>query len=480
LSAELPAFQFRIAEVAPGDAERKLALINLDPEDRVRIAAVRSAVLDHLDDHVAAFFDYLERFDEAHALLSQADVADEVRRLKREHLVALVSGDYGREYVNQRFRLGLIYSRAALGVGVFMGAYHNLMASIGRQIMADVPGDRLDAFEHFTSLKKVAFFDLALIIDAMMADREQTILRQDNEATLQLIASNADLTFANTAVAAAHEALKTEVAEREAISQELVEANRLASLGALVAGIAHELNTPIGNALMVTSSFQGAVRELHAEVTSGSVRRSSLDRFIQTVEEAGRLLDSNLNRAAVQIRSFKQIAVDQTSRRWRPFNLKRTIDDAVRSCTPLLRAASVGVETNVDSGIDMEGYPGALSQLIVNLVENAVKHGLADAAAGEVRIVACRADEAFVEITVSDNGVGIPESLNSKVFGAFFTTTAQHGGTGLGLHIVKTIANGPLGGTIKLGTSEEGGAQFVVVLPLSVPHESGAPSPECV
>jgi len=179
------ALPFRVTEFAPSDIERRLEFVNLGPEDRGRIAAVKADVLDNLDEHIAAFFDHLAKFEEARGLTSRAELLEEAKRLKREHLVAMVAGDYGRDYIDQRFRLGQLYSRTALEVGIFMGAFHNLMASIGRRIMSHYSTDALAGFEHFTSLKKVAFFDIAIIVDAMMADREQTI-RQQQDAIREL------------------------------------------------------------------------------------------------------------------------------------------------------------------------------------------------------------------------------------------------------------------------------------------------------
>jgi len=179
------ALPFRVTEFAPSDIERRLEFVNLGPEDRGRIAAVKADVLDNLDEHIAAFFDHLAKFEEARGLTNRAELLEEAKRLKREHLVAMVGGDYGRDYIDQRFRLGQLYSRTALEVSIFMGAFHNLMASVGRRIMSHHSTDALAGFEHFTSLKKVAFFDIAIIVDAMMADREQTI-RQQQDAIREL------------------------------------------------------------------------------------------------------------------------------------------------------------------------------------------------------------------------------------------------------------------------------------------------------
>lgn len=185
MSKSRSALPFRMTEFAPSDIERRLEFVNLGSKDRARIAEIKADVLDHLDEHVAAFFDHLTKFEEARGLTGRPELMEEARRLKREHLVAMVAGDYGREYIDQRFRLGQMYSRAALEVSIFMGAFHDLMTSIGRRIMGHYPTDAIAGFEHFTSLKKVAFFDIAIIVDAMMADREQTI-RQQQDAIREL------------------------------------------------------------------------------------------------------------------------------------------------------------------------------------------------------------------------------------------------------------------------------------------------------
>jgi rsbT co-antagonist protein RsbR len=174
-----------MTEFAPSDIERRLEFVNLGPDDRARIAEIKADVLDHLDEHVEAFFGHLAKFEEARGLTGRPELIGEAKRLKREHLIAMVAGEYGREYIDQRFRLGQLYSRAALEVSIFMGAFHSLMTSIGRRIMSRYPKDSLAGFEHFTSLKKVAFFDIAIIVDAMMADREQTI-RQQQDAIREL------------------------------------------------------------------------------------------------------------------------------------------------------------------------------------------------------------------------------------------------------------------------------------------------------
>ena len=160
------------------DLERRLRLGDIGPSDRAAIEAIRDVVVEHLDEHVEAFFRYLAKFEESQALLRRPDLVEEARRLEREHIVAMVGGAYGHDYFEQRFRLGQLYNRAQLDTALFLGAFHAQMSSIGRRIMARHPKDSALAFGHFSTFKKVAFFDLSIIVDAMMIDREQTIVRQ--------------------------------------------------------------------------------------------------------------------------------------------------------------------------------------------------------------------------------------------------------------------------------------------------------------
>ncbi len=165
--------------------ERRKQIAGLTPTDVARIQTIKDVVLGNLDDYAAAFFDHLASLDEARPLLDNRALAEKARHLKREHLRGLVSGDYGNEYVEQRIELGLLYSAAGLDTRVFLGAFLNLLSHIGTQIMTHANVPALDAFGAFMSLKKVAFFDLGLIVDVLVFERER-IIRQQQEAIREL------------------------------------------------------------------------------------------------------------------------------------------------------------------------------------------------------------------------------------------------------------------------------------------------------
>jgi len=167
------------------DVERRKRFVDLRPEDVSRIAAIKDAVVRHADEHANAFFSYLSQFEEAAALFRNGDNLREARHLKHDHLLAMVSGDYGRAYVEQRAKLGALYSRTGVDVRVFLGAFHQLIHSIGQRVAEMFPKDAPAAFQHFASINKVGFMDIGIIVDVLIAERERTI-RVQEKAILEL------------------------------------------------------------------------------------------------------------------------------------------------------------------------------------------------------------------------------------------------------------------------------------------------------
>jgi len=166
-----------IRQVLDYDVERRRRFVNLQPIDLEHIAELKEDVLKHLDEHVEAFFSYLDALPEAGGLFPGSDMRAEAIRLKRDHLTAMVGGEYGKDYVEQRVTLGIVYSRAGLDARMFLGGFHALLRSLGARIMEQAE-EPMPAFDRLTSLSKVLFFDLAIIVDVLIADRESTIALQ--------------------------------------------------------------------------------------------------------------------------------------------------------------------------------------------------------------------------------------------------------------------------------------------------------------
>ena len=242
----------------------------------------------------------------------------------------------------------------------------------------------------------------------------------------------------------------------------------MASLGALVAGIAHELNTPIGNALMVASTLQDKTHMFTQEIETG-IKRSSLNNFLDEVLESSPLLVRNLTRAADLITSFKHVAVDQSSSQRRIFNLHdiiQEVSDTLRhtfSKTPFLLVIDVPKDIVLDS------YPGPLGQVLTNLINNALIHAFVDRQQGIMRIVARRDIPDWVVIEFSDDGVGVSAENLKHIFDPFFTTRLGQGGSGLGLNLVHNIIEGLLGGQLQVSSTLGIGTCFTFKIPCIAP-----------
>lgn len=256
--------------------------------------------------------------------------------------------------------------------------------------------------------------------------------------------------------------------QREQALGQLLRTEKLASLGALVAGVAHELNTPIGNSLTVATSFRDKAKAFARDVAEGQLKRSVLSEFLDTTERAAELLEHNIHRAADLVANFKQVAVDQTSERRRRFDLCEVVDEVLWTLTPRLKHSPHRIELAIPTGIGLDSYPGPLGQVITNLVNNSLTHAFSDDRPGQIRIGA-QQGPGEVELVYSDNGAGIPPENLSHVFDPFFTTKLGSGGSGLGLHIVYNLITDMLGGRIQVDSTEGTGTRFVMHLPLAAP-----------
>ncbi len=261
--------------------------------------------------------------------------------------------------------------------------------------------------------------------------------------------------------------------------ESLLQAERLASLGSLVAGVAHEINTPVGIALTSASVLKAATDEIQAAVNTTGLKKSEVMRYLDTAAESARLIMNNAYRAAHLIHSFKQIAVDQTSEVRRPFNLKEYVGEIVSSLQPKLKKTPLTVELDLADNINLDSYPGAFAQVITNLTLNCVEHAFDPDMAGHIRISA-KLEGEIVEMHVDDDGKGIPADVLDKIFDPFFTTRRGQGGTGLGLNIVYNLIAKQFGGVITVTSTVGEGTHFTLRIPRVTPqdtgHEGGSPT----
>ena len=253
--------------------------------------------------------------------------------------------------------------------------------------------------------------------------------------------------------------------------QELVRAEKLAALGSLVAGVSHELNTPIGNALMAATTFDEHTRVMNRKVADDALKRSDLEQYMSDAEAGCSIVEHNLRKASELVSSFKQVAIDQTSSQRRRFQLLEVVNEITLTIAPSLKKTPYELLLDIPETIHFDSYPGPLGQVLTNLINNALLHGLEGLTQGLIRIEA-RAPEGqpTVELSVSDNGHGIPLEAQSRIFDPFFTSKLGRGGSGLGLNIVHNLVTQVLGGQIELISAPGEGTRFVLRLPLSAPE----------
>ena len=262
-----------------------------------------------------------------------------------------------------------------------------------------------------------------------------------------------------------NEALSETLKELEQAQNQLVEAEKMASLGSLVAGISHEVNTPLGVSVTAASHLNEQTQLFNIKFEKGELTKSGFTSYLSGASEATEIILTNLDRAATLIQSFKQIAVDQSSDVEANFNVKQHLDSLLVSLRPTYKTLPINIELVGDDKIETTSFPGLLTQVVTNLIVNSIKHGLSDCEQGEIKVT-LKLERQQIFILVEDNGRGIPDDIKTKVFDPFFTTSRGTGGSGLGLNIVYNLVKQKLNGDIELEDNEPKGARFIISFPL--------------
>lgn len=266
-----------------------------------------------------------------------------------------------------------------------------------------------------------------------------------------------------------HHSLELTLQDLRATQVQLIESAKLASLGQLVAGVAHELNTPIGNALITSNALEHEISELNAGIIGNVLRKSSLTSFVDHAIPMTELIARSCKRAAELISSFKQVATDQTSERRRHFKLHELVDDIMATLHPTLNTQALQINLQIPQDIVCDSYPGPLGQIITNLIQNAMIHAFEGRTSGQLDITA-QVQDGQVDMQFTDNGNGMSAAVLSRIFEPFYTTRLGHGGSGLGLSISQNIAISVLGGSLKASSELGQGSCFHLRFPRVTPH----------
>lgn len=291
-----------------------------------------------------------------------------------------------------------------------------------------------------------------------LIEHEQELLEYRTELEVTVSERTEALQRSNTELSESLE--KLQIAQ-----DELLQSEKLASLGNLVSGVAHEVNTPLGVSITAASHLTSEARQTQRELEQETLTKSDLERFFHECLETGALLSSNLDRAAQLIRSFKQVAVDQTSDEHRVINLRVYVDEILASLKPKYKNTPVSVINDIDPDIVLQLTPGALAQIITNLIINSLLHGFDDGTRpGQIRLHS-RIQKKTLELVYEDDGEGMGSDTQKRMFDPFFTTRRSSGGSGLGMNIVFNLVTGKLNGKIRLDSPPHQGCRLIITIP---------------
>jgi PAS domain S-box-containing protein len=298
------------------------------------------------------------------------------------------------------------------------------------------------------------------IIDVTDLVRAEEGLRRLNEELEQRV------TDRTRELRQANRALEKSLVSLRQTQAHLVESEKMAALGSLVAGVAHEINTPVGIGVTAASFLDMKTNTLAALLADDRLKRSDLERYVKSATETAGIILDNLSRAADLINSFKQVAVDQTAEECRLFRLREYIENIIVSLRPSYKRTGHTIHVACPPDLEIVSYPGAFSQIISNLVMNSLHHGFDGIEAGRIDLHASRVDD-VLRFRYSDNGKGMPPEVKEKIYDPFFTTKRMPDGTGLGMHIVYNLVTQVLNGKITCTSTEGEGTVFNISIPLN-------------
>lgn len=305
---------------------------------------------------------------------------------------------------------------------------------------------------------KLTYYEGSIMDITQNRVAEEEILKLNAELEKRVAQRTSELERTN-------KALSDSLVQLRMTHKQLVQSEKMAALGNLVAGIAHEINTPVGIGVTATSFLEKKTEDLMTLYKEGRMAKSSLEKYLESATESSSIILTNLQRAADLISSFKKIAVDQSSEEKRSFNLKAYMEEIIMSLQPKLKRTKHSIKLECVDDLELFSYPGAFSQIFTNLVINSLVHGFLPDFSGEIKIE-IRAKARTVEMVYSDNGKGMEPETVKMIFDPFFTTNRAEGGTGLGMHITYNLVTQSLKGEIRCESTRGQGTKFTIRIPL--------------
>ncbi len=251
---------------------------------------------------------------------------------------------------------------------------------------------------------------------------------------------------------------------KEKLQNQLIKNEKMAALGSLVAGVMHELSTPIGLGVTGMSHFLSETKRLRELFEKEEMTQKDFETYLRDAEKVASIVYANLMNAKNTVQSFKRVSVDKSSEVKRKFLLHQYIDEIITSLHNKIKHTNIQVINKIDTGITINSFAGNFAHIFINLINNSLIHGFKDGESGEI-IISAKEDEKNIYIDYSDNGIGIPSENIDKIYDAFFTTKVDEGGSGLGLQIVHQLITEQLQGNIKVKSADGEGVLFKIIIP---------------
>jgi signal transduction histidine kinase len=269
-----------------------------------------------------------------------------------------------------------------------------------------------------------------------------------------------------TALKEANQELIQTLEKLHQFQRQMVQNEKMASLGDMVAGVAHEVNTPIGLGVTASTMMLDRLNHLEKEFESKALKASTLAKFITEGQENLNIIYRNLNRAAELISSFKQVAVDQSTENSRVFSFSQLMDEILLSMRPKLKKLSHKINLHCKEDLFIETKAGPINQIMINLIMNSIIHGFEFIKDGQIDISVNMISQGKIRLVYKYNGKGIPEHLRKRIFDPFVTTKRGQGGSGLGMHLVYNLVTQALNGSISISSEENLGVEFQIIFPV--------------
>ena len=425
------------------------------------------------ENQLTALFMSPELADTGHYLELSAKVFDEETNIQLGWIYLRVSSENFNQLVGKSVWLNLVVALALLVISFY--------SAVRMQRVVTGPVEEIANFLQRTSRQRdysaraegSSIQELDILADAVnvMLLRMQEYMQKQRQAEEQHRKLNASLedmvNHRTTALKDANQELIQTLEKLHQFQRQIVQNEKMASLGDMVAGVAHEVNTPIGLGVTASTMMLDRLAVIQKDFENKTLKASAMKRFLDESNENLNIIYRNLNRAAELISSFKQVAVDQTSESSRSFCVAQLVNEILLSLQPRLKKLKHNINVDCDPTLNVETKAGPINQILINLIMNSVIHGFENIEQGTINISAELVSSSKLKLVYTDDGKGISPEIRKRIFDPFVTTKRGQGGSGLGMHLVYNLVTQALNGSISIASEEGRGVEFVIIFPVA-------------